>query len=121
MPIRRRDRVFVLLITMHLGMVIVGAANVNLNAWGPLGHAIYVYGSVTGALFRYAFFAPGVGSDVRAEFDVFGADGKKTTEPLILGLNREAALRVNDVVEQFMSQRLLDPVKGRHEKLYRSL
>lgn len=104
---RRWQRMFVALALGHLGLVALGASYFDWDRHGALGKALAYYGEVTGAGNSYGFFAPGVGTDVRALFDVVDQRGRVTTEELHTGTSSEAELRTADVVEQFLSDGFL--------------
>lgn len=118
-----RQRLLVLGLFAHLGMVVAGASNLDLSPLGKAGRALDEYGAVTGSMYRYGFFAPGVGADIRAVFEVALPDGEVVVEPLLPEATREANLRVADIIEQFLSERFLatDDIAERDAELYRSL
>lgn len=87
----------------HLALVALGAAQIEVGDWGLVGRVLSAYGSLSGSTSGYSFFAPGVGSPMRASFDITESDGKTVTEDLGIA-NREVALRVGNIVEAFRDQ-----------------
>lgn len=83
---------------VHLSLVALGAAQVDLERLGRVGQVLAAYGSLSGSTTGYSFFAPGVGSPMRAQFDVTGSDGRTVTETLAAG-DRESALRLGNIIE----------------------
>jgi len=85
---------------VHLVLVAIGAMQIDLNRWGGWGRMIRFYGGLSGSISNYSFFAPEVGSPMRASFEVFEAGGKKTTEGFPEA-NREITLRLGNIVDIF--------------------
>jgi len=94
----------------HLALVSFGAAKVRFFDFGLAGRLLENYGLYSGSSRAYDFFAPGVGPNVRAQFDVFDRDGKfLATDVIQTSSNRECYLRVSNIVD-IMGKRLDDPV-----------
>src|SRR4051794_5130698 len=89
-----------LLAAGHLMVVAAGAADGKF-ASGPshLGHLIDLYGTVSGADSTFRFFAPDVGSAVRASFIMTDSSGKTWNDSLAHGSSREFNLRVSKALE----------------------
>jgi hypothetical protein len=89
--------------TLHLALVTAGAVG-----WSPpsgLGRAartLDYYGAATGASHRFSYFAPGVASPLRAGFTLRDAAGRCWTDTLEEQANREAQLRIDSIVTNFM-------------------
>lgn len=84
----------------HLVLVALGALHVGFWNWGPLGRDLDTYGLLSGAGSSYPFFAPVVGTSIRAEFDLFDASGAGVgTDRLMNGATRETNLRLSNIVE----------------------
>lgn len=86
----------------QLLLVIVGANQwVNWEKLGKLGAGLSFYSDMTGASSGYGFFAPGVGSQLRAKFEVF-QEGVPPQEVLLeTGHSQESDLRVGNIVGWF--------------------
>jgi hypothetical protein len=92
----------------HLFLVALGAAEYEFSDDHWWSRALSYYGEVTGSSFGYGFFAPGVTSQIRAVFDVVESDSHQNTLQLFDESNREVAIRIGDIIEQFMA----DDVSG---------
>src|SRR5688572_8349623 len=79
----------------HLILVLCGAFQLDLGKW------LHRYGDITGSGSGYGFFSPGVGYQVRAEFDVLDKNGEVKTTSLLSGKNREGDLRTGNVITSF--------------------
>jgi len=85
----------------HLILVALGAGSVSLRPLGPVGRVLDGYGALSGAGTAYVFFAPGVGGQLVARFDVIDAEGRRTEASLETGSSHEADLRVGNIIDQF--------------------
>ena len=109
-----KGRTWIALILVQFIFVIFGAAQIPPHL--PILNLPYLeiplsfYSEMSGASHGYGFFSPGVYSQIRSVIDVYDSDGKKTTQSIDAGLNREAELRLNDIVEQFINE-FEDPVQ----------
>jgi hypothetical protein len=98
----RRHLLATLAAACHLGLVVCGAS--KLVFWGqpsqgsPPRAALRLYGALSGAENGYAFFAPGIGPQVRVTFTLTDAAGRTWTDTLDRGMTREGALRVGSGV-----------------------
>ena len=89
---------------VHLFLVVMGAASIDVGAWKGFGFPLYLYSEITGANSGYGFFAPGVGSDLRATFEIKRADGTKGVDRLQRGKWKEADLRVTNIIGKFWEE-----------------
>jgi hypothetical protein len=99
----RRRRAFAALVVAggHLGCVALGALRVDLNGGGPLSRAFAHYGTLSGADSAYGFFAPDVAALPWAFFEVTEATGAISSDVLERGANREADIRVRNIIGTF--------------------
>lgn len=111
---KTKGRMWIGLILVQFVFVFFGAAQIPLAL--PILHMPYLeiplsfYSEMSGASHGYGFFSPGVYSQIRSVIDIYDNDGRKTTKSIDAGLNREAELRLNDIVEQFINE-FEDPVQ----------
>lgn len=83
---------------VQLGFAAAGALELDFD------HANVViaeYGALSGTDSSYGFFAPSVGTQLRATFVLTDAGGQTTTDVLTTGVSKEADLRVGDMVAVF--------------------
>src|SRR5580704_19040301 len=97
----RRRRILLGGAAGHLILVALGAGSVGLAPLGAPGRLLSAYGALSGAGSGYGFFAPGVGGQILARFEVLDAKGRWVTVPLSTGSSHEADLRVGNVIDQF--------------------
>jgi hypothetical protein len=97
----KTKRVWTWIALGHLALAGLGAASLDFSGWGKVGTAIEGYMTLSGADSGYGFFAPGVGGQLRARFEVVDAKGKVTQVPLETPSTHEAALRVGNIIDQF--------------------
>lgn len=90
-------------ITAQLVLVVCGAAQIRFGN-DPVGKFLKFYGALTGADSGYGFFAPGVGSQVRVSVDLQTGPEKVVPAALPSPSNREANLRVGNVMGWFLSE-----------------
>ena len=86
----------------HFLVMIAGAASIDLSNLGFAASPLDLYGALSGANRRYGFFAPGVGSQSRARFEVIEHDGNKFEQSLLDGSSHEADLRVGNIIDMFL-------------------
>lgn len=98
---KRRRRLMLGVAVSHLLLVALGAARVSLVPLGPLHPLLEGYDALSGAGSGYGFFASGVGSQLRARFDVIDGEGQKTTTSLETAASHEANLRVGHIIDTF--------------------
>lgn len=99
-----RQLIFAAAAACHLLLVAVGAMQINLAALENIPSLLRRYVAVSGANSGYGFFAPGVGSQLKASFDVVDAAGTTYHERLETGESHEADLRVGNIVGQFWDE-----------------
>lgn len=109
----RRQKLLSGLVFLHLILVAMGASQ-RPPLPGRAGVLIDYYGSLSGASSGYGFFAPRVGSQLRGRFDIYDDRGKIGTQSLERGENREADLRVGNILGWFW-------LDSRNRPLQRSL
>jgi hypothetical protein len=115
-------RVWIGIALCHLILVSLGASYVNISDENWVGRAVNIYDEVSGAGSSYGFFAPGIFSQIRAVFDVIDANGQTRTVNLAKGINKEADLRVGNIIDQFQSiDEVEDGDDERIERLQRSM
>ena len=100
-------RLLMVFAACHLTLVAIGGSGFPVE---NISHAIGFYSALSGANSSYGFFAPGVGGELRARFEI---DGHNVTT-LESGMNRESYLKVHNIITQFW-ERVKD------EKLRRSM
>jgi hypothetical protein len=104
---KSKGRLWISLIVIQFIFVIFGAAQLApslpiLNLpW--LEVPLSFYSEFSGASHGYGFFSPGIYSQIRGVIEVTDRKGLKTKHAITAGLNREAELRLNDIVEQFIN------------------
>jgi len=97
---------------LHLVAVIVGATEANLSS--DAFKLLRYYGSLSGSAANYSFFAPSVGSPLRASFYLTDDKGATIVEEADASDDREIALRLGNVVDAFRD-------KLQDEKVRRSI
>lgn len=86
---------------MHLLLVTMGASSVDFDALGSLGEVLDYYGEISGSSRSYGFFAPGIGKEVAARFEVINHAGERATATILTGHSHEADVRISNIVDQF--------------------
>ena len=89
--------VLVAAFTCHLAIVVAGAAHLTPHVHGPVGRGLRFYEALSGAGDSYSFFAPTVGSQLRARFVLSTAQGARSEETLESGKSREVGLRLGEL------------------------
>jgi len=82
-------------------LVVLGAARVGVDKVPVAGPLFRYYGAITGADRQFGFFAPAVGTQLRAEFDLVDKNGQTQMTQLEAGVNRESQLRIGNLVSLF--------------------
>ena len=95
----------------HLAFVAYGAAERHFSEDNLIGAALNYYSEMTGAGASYGFFAPGVDSQIRAQFEILHSNGQSSLVQLESGRNSEFYLRTGDIIENFEDQDSDDPMK----------
>lgn len=108
---RRRRIVLSLLAASHLGLATLGALKICLWELPWIGPALTYYCALSGTDSGYAYFAPSVGAPPFARFTIIDRDGREIADTLATGMTREAALRVEDLVEVITDRRADADVK----------
>ncbi len=89
---------FLLLLTMgHMSLAIIGAAYLSLQSLPVIGGLLHSYSALSGAGSRFGFFAPNVGGNLRATFDLVGP-GDQQTSAALNGSSHESDLRIGNTV-----------------------
>ena len=83
----------------HLALVAAGAAQLTPRLREPVGRGLRFYQAVSGAGDSYAFFAPAVGTQLRARFILSTPTGERSEETLETGKSREIGLRLGNLAE----------------------
>ncbi len=91
----------ILLALSHLTWVALFAAHVPMPSEGALGTFMRWYLGISGCNTRYGFFAPNVGTNLRARFEVVDHKGTHKSEILEAGSSRESQIRVQNVMSLF--------------------
>ncbi len=88
----------------HLSLMAAGAAHLPIELIPVLGPPLSYYSHLSGASNSYGFFSPGVGGQLLALIDIYDRSGHKLSTAIEAGENREVALRINDIIEQFTDE-----------------
>jgi hypothetical protein len=89
----------------HLTLAVCGAAHLPLLSVDSLaGKALALYGALSGSDNGYGFFAPSVSSQLRVTFSMTDSAGRRWTDVLARGHNREADLRIGGIVSMSSSE-----------------
>jgi hypothetical protein len=86
---------------VQLFLVACGACYLDWGRWA-LTRPLELYGKLSGASSSYGFFAPAVGGQVRARFEVVDAAGNRQPVDLRPGESHEADIRVEGIYGEFM-------------------
>jgi len=98
-----RFRWLLALAVAHLLVVGYLASNLQLIKNGAARAILYTYGSYSGANMKYGFFAPSIGTQYRAFFDVLDSQEHRFTDTLGNGDSGEAQIRLSNVIALFAS------------------
>jgi hypothetical protein len=77
--------------------VIAGAAHLTARVHGPVGRGLRFYDALSGAGESFAFFAPAVGPQLRAQFTLSTPEGARFEEALETGKSREVGFRLGNL------------------------
>jgi hypothetical protein len=83
---------------LHLVLVALGAAHLHFSDSGFLGRALESYATLSGANNTYPFFAPEVGSQLRARFTLINEKGERFVDTLEGSSSRETVLRLSNII-----------------------
>ena len=101
---------------LALGNLFLAACGAGRVPWWKLGSPglwIQHYGVFSGTSSTFAFFAPDVGTSMRAQFDLYDERGQfLSTDSLQKGPTREADLRITNIVEFIVND--LEDEQSRH-------
>lgn len=97
----RKQKSWIAIAMLHLVLVVCGAARVEWREFGLAGEPVAQYAALSGANNAYGFFAPGVGTHLRAVFEAVDAKGEKSVHALQRGYFREADLRIANIIGIF--------------------
>jgi hypothetical protein len=92
-------------------LVSLGASGADLTRLGWVGTVLDYYAMLSGANEQYAFFAPGVSSQIGVLFDLIDKEGNERTVTLESGLNHETELRIGNIFGEFQNDAVSDPAK----------
>jgi len=98
---RTHPNVWIALALGQVLLIALGAAHFDFFRWGRIGLPLGMWSAVTAASSRYGFFAPGVGSELKATFELIDSAGQVTTDTLAHGNARELELRIGNIVRTF--------------------
>lgn len=98
---KNRRRLMLGVAAIHLLLVAFGAAKVSFDPLGPPGQLLDHYGLLSGAGSGYGFFASGIGSQLRARFDVVDGQGQRSITSLETAASHEADLRISHITDEF--------------------
>ena len=90
--------------SVHLALVLLGALQGFFPDALNRSKAIAAYASLSGANTAYGFFAPGVGSQLRATFELSDGKGHRRNARLETGFSHEADLSVGNIVTMFWDE-----------------
>lgn len=94
----RRRLALLILAVAHLGLVAMGAVKMHIPGHGWAKRALDEYRTLSGANVHYAFFAPGVDTQVRPVFELTDRTGSLTTDVLIRAGSSEVDTRIGNMV-----------------------
>ena len=96
------------LILFHLLMVLYGSSslllsqfNLSLVPLGSIENFLHFYGLVTGSGTNYGFFSPGIGGQLKAQFEITDSNNHKYFTPLQPQTTHEVDLRISNIIDQF--------------------
>ncbi len=95
---QRRLCIAIVASVVQLGFAAAGAMELDFNHAPPV---VAQYAALSGTDSAYSFFAPSVGTQLRASFELTDAEGKTSTDVLTTGTSHEADLRIGDMVAIF--------------------
>ena len=90
---RLRNCILILLATLHVGLVVSGAAELSwFSGTSRAASLLQWYSHLSGTDNNYSFFAPGVGPQERVTFIMTDAEGQSWTDDLKWGRTHEVNL-----------------------------
>lgn len=108
---RRRRWLLLAAVACHLGLAVIGALGICLWETGAMGRVLTYYCALSGIDSKYAYFAPGVGARPQAAFTIVDGAGNEFSDTLETRVNREADIRVEDLIAVFNHRRADDAVR----------
>jgi hypothetical protein len=93
-----RLKIWGIIAGLHILVTAFGATMIQLPRDNVLIRALYFYGRLSGAAQGFNYFAPEIGSELRAHFQIIKADGTSLDDTFGGTASREAQLRFNNVV-----------------------
>lgn len=100
----KAQKIWLSLASVHFALVLVGACHKHLNEYGWWGRLLATYAAYSGAGSGYGFFAPGVGSSLRARFHLEDSKGNLQEAKLQTGSTHEFDLRVSNIIDTFFDE-----------------
>lgn len=89
----------------HLVLVFLGALQADINFHSSsINEALRIYQAYTGADSGYDFFAPDVGTQLRASFEVTDQKGEVQSTVFDNPQDKEISLRIGNIVNMFWSE-----------------
>ncbi len=108
---RKRRWLLLAAVACHLALAVIGALGICLWETGPIGRVLTYYCALSGIDSKYAYFAPGVATPPRVEFTIVDGAGHEVADTLQTRVNREADIRVEDLIEVFNHRRADEAVR----------
>ncbi|HET9241653.1 MAG TPA: hypothetical protein VFO10_30580 [Oligoflexus sp.] len=101
---RMLSGIFFLLITFHFAMVALSGVGYHWQRLGKTSDWLQYYREASGANYQYAFFSPGIKSQIRARFTIKDVHGVTQNVEMLSPDNREANLRISSIYNLFVLQ-----------------
>ena len=108
---RRRRWLLLVAVACHLGLAVTGALGICLWETGAIGRVLTYYCALSGIDTKYAYFAPAVGAPSQVAFTIVDGAGNEVADRLETRVNREADIRVEDLIEVFNHRRADDALR----------
>lgn len=93
----RRRTALLILAAVHLGLVAMGAVKMHIPGRGWAKRALDEYRTLSGANVHYAFFAPGVDTQVRPVFELTDRSGRVIIDLLSWPVSPEVDTRLGNM------------------------
>ena len=101
----RKQGILLLVVAFQFALVVIGAGRlVYWPNYEPVGRWLSFYSELSGASSGYGFFAPGVGSQLRARFEVVQGDGVRKEVSIETHNSHESDLRVGNIIGRFWDE-----------------
>jgi hypothetical protein len=109
-----RHALIAVVAAVHLTLAVCGVAErYPLSEKSRGGKLLRLYGELSGTDRSFGFFAPSVAPEYRATFTLEDADGNTWDDVLERGATREAALRINTMIETVIGEEGLEDTLAR--------